>query len=547
MSDYNRRDVLETSMGVALMAGGILSAGGAASVGATGTGSNSLPKTDKPAGWISANGSARNANYIADGPEFGANTFESVWEYDKARSRHPYLGGDRIAVADGTVYSGAATMDKSVIHREGMVALSTADGSVEWKNETAFGDPTVTEDTVYCVRAQSEAQLHALDRADGSHRWTVDIGNDRPIQSSPTVAHGAVYLISGETVYAFETDDGSLRWSRQSDELNVRSFWGTPAVANGLVFISSEQAFGFDPKTGDVAWELPYDGSAAPRVAASSTTLAVAGTNTTWLYDIETQEEIAAVPGSSSLALGTQVAVCMHENYEEHGLFAVDLETGDRLWEVPEGGVQPVIVGETVYFHDGSSGKLIAFDKYDGTTKWESKLDHGYIQPTLVVGTEMLYLLGGGRLTAYRNTSTTPDDGDEDDDQRRESESDANGSDGSGPDGGTNNDGESESTDGEDGDTAGDSDESSDTDTSGDTVSNDTDSAPGTELNGTDADESNGSSGDAEEPSNEPEDDSDKAESTPGFGIVGGLASTVGGAALAARRLIASDESVDRD
>ncbi|WP_254522711.1 PGF-CTERM sorting domain-containing protein [Natrinema caseinilyticum] len=56
-----------------------------------------------------------------------------------------------------------------------------------------------------------------------------------------------------------------------------------------------------------------------------------------------------------------------------------------------------------------------------------------------------------------------------------------------------------------------------------------------------------GDSCDAATDSSGSEDDADDPEKTPGFGVVVGLAGTVGGSVLAARRLASSDDLTERD
>ncbi len=140
-------------------------------------------------------------------------------------------------VADGVVYVAKNHRSKEV----GVVhALDTGDGTALWSAETAgLLDPrhvevstAVADDQVFVT--DSPATLNAFDRADGTRRWTYDVGS----------RYGLAPIVAGDTVYPSATDgavralglDGSERWTVELEGLAL----SPPLVLDDHVFVARD-------------------------------------------------------------------------------------------------------------------------------------------------------------------------------------------------------------------------------------------------------------------------------------------------------------------
>lgn len=121
-------------------------------------------------------------------------------------------------VADGVVYagtwgqSGIQISEEEEARRHELVALSLADGGVEWRYDAvrdSVSAPAVAGGTVFVTTY--DRRIHALDAATGEVAWTRDL----PVvgASAPVVVGGTVYVGAlDDRVYALSAADGTTRW-----------------------------------------------------------------------------------------------------------------------------------------------------------------------------------------------------------------------------------------------------------------------------------------------------------------------------------------------
>ncbi|QLG47465.1 PQQ-binding-like beta-propeller repeat protein [Natrinema halophilum] len=565
MSKYDRRDVLKTT-GATLIAGGVVTTGGA--IGADEGASDSQPSPED-------------------------DVLEGLWTYDSYGS---------VSFVDGSVYLSyhEAVGEEGSMREEGMIALDVADGSIQWRNETAE-NPKVVDDMIYGWAIGRNGQLVALDRADGSIRWRTDLETDSHSVNLLTVAEDTAFVRAGSTLYGLETADGSVRWKVDFDTgtvghsapvyagaiyLNVdgllyavevddgsirwqkeayqaREFEYAPIAANGHIYAASGgPAHAFDPKTGEELWNIFHDTSIT--IEVSSNAIAMKDEYSIRIYDLETQERITKVPNRDPFVLGDEIAIVPDE--KTGGGVAIDLENATELWQTPTLRSKQGFVGEAIYYTTGAGSwerpiTIGALDKRDGTTLWEYEYSsHGQHVRIEDVKNGIILLRQSNSITAFRITAD--EKGGEDGDCDCEDESDDQS--GSAPD-----------ESGDTGDTDGDQHDSSapaETDGTGDADTADNGTADngsdGVAPPGDEAGTGDTADGDSNEPSkptgdaadsgdgsdgsagttNDSEEGSNAAEKTPGFGTLSGLVGTIGGAAFAARRLVSSpDEPAEND
>ena len=122
------------------------------------------------------------------------------WRFDD--DAYSGWGDTRVAVADGTAYTGIDTADSS-----SLVAIDTADGSLEWESSLSvehadsFRPPAVTDDVVYVPT--NGGPLVGVERATGDLAWQFQDGETRS-WSAVALANDALYAVSDDFLYALE-------------------------------------------------------------------------------------------------------------------------------------------------------------------------------------------------------------------------------------------------------------------------------------------------------------------------------------------------------
>jgi halocyanin-like protein len=156
------------------------------------------------------------------------------------------VGGEvtGIAVADGTVYaSGREHFGTDRQEPELRVtALDAATGEQQWsfvRESFPPTRPTVADGTVY-VGSESHA-VHAIDAADGTERWSVDLGGTVtglaavPADDASDAVAGTVYAgCTDYHLYAFDAESGEQQWRTRT-----RGIVNPPAVADGMVYANN--------------------------------------------------------------------------------------------------------------------------------------------------------------------------------------------------------------------------------------------------------------------------------------------------------------------
>jgi outer membrane protein assembly factor BamB len=545
MGDWHRRTVLATS--AALAASVALASSGTSSA-------DEGPELTDPDGWSSYAGTAGNTRYV---PSDGFDEPETVaWEFDERGS---------LAAVDGRVY----------LRSGGRVyALDGTDGSQLWERGDldGSGTPAFADGRVYVAGDQ----LSALDADTGEVDWSETFGDETSV-STPVAAFGTVYVTAEETLYAFDGTDGSLRWERDSVDVEYESrdgdtaeanyvlntTEGTLAATNGRIWgLLDEQAsdartgadgvVALDPETGETQQADVFEGG---HVASG-----IVATEEVLFIQVPTEEGVLVLqpegddePRFLSDALATATA---HGQAVTRGRY--DFVAHESGWEEsgPYAYGAPTIVGETVVVaysetDQSTTDELVGFDLFEGTERWRFAFDDaewsdGFAVDCVVDG-DTVYVNRAGGLAAVRpaDTDDNGEDGDTDDaDESENSDDDADETDDAESDDADDEGGEEEPTDpdesdseepddsggteGEDADET-DADDDSDSDDqatenddeyeSGETDDDENETADDANLAGDDAADDDGS-----DDGSDAADDADGSPGfTPGVGVVGGL------------------------
>ncbi len=230
------------------------------------------------------------------------------------------------------------------------------------------------------------AELSALALNDGRVLWRQPVSS--PIRSAPTVIEGKVIFTAVDNrLMALSAKQGLLTWMHEGLNESASLLGGaSPAVDSGVVvaaFSSGElQAFRLD--TGRLLWS-----ESLSRLRRGSA-----------MDNITTINALPVIVEGIVFAIG-------HNDRS----MAIDLQNGQRLWDIPLGGTQtPWIAGKNM-FVIGNGGQLIALDALSGGIRWITNLnidaEKSYRFAGPVLAGEKLYVTG----TNEQLMAISPSDG----------------------------------------------------------------------------------------------------------------------------------------
>ena len=191
--------------------------------------------------------------------------------------------------------------------------------------------------------------VSALDVTTGGIVWQVRPGG--PLRGAPTVADGALYVISQDNqIYSLRETDGHQNWS-QPASLEIAGIFGSasPAVGQGTVVagFSSGELNAYRYENGRQVWQDALQPTSI-RTSVSS------------LSDIDADP---VIDGGQVIAIG-----------QGGRMVALELTTGQRMWEVNISGIStPWIAGEWIFVVTADA-KLLCLSRSTGRVRWINQL-----------------------------------------------------------------------------------------------------------------------------------------------------------------------------
>ena len=217
----------------------------------------------------------------------------------------------------------------------------------------------------------------------GEVRWTADTEEStRGIHGTPAVANGAVYVGAYDgALYAFDLETGERVWRRQLGD----AVGSSPGYHDGTVYIAVEYydpsggMFGVDAVTGDVEWvdrrptDHPHSTCAIDRDVGRLVVGSNDGDLYAWSYPdmsfqwiFETGEEIKG-------PVATYDGGAFFGSWDDH-VYRVSLDDGREEWAVETGGSVmsgPSVEPSTGTLYVGShDSELYALDVDSGDERW---------------------------------------------------------------------------------------------------------------------------------------------------------------------------------
>jgi outer membrane protein assembly factor BamB len=207
----------------------------------------------------------------------------------------------------------------------GLYALRAGDGSSIWRFETlgvVQSEPLYDSELDLVYFGSHDGALYAVRAANGELVWRFNTGAE--VAKKPVRLGEMIYVANGsDQLYALDRRTGAMRWQAHRTPalgMEVAGYAG-PAVANGKVYIaySDGHVLAYDAVTGNERW-TPVDLSAEAEQSAGGEAPRYLDVDTTPIID-----DFAATPQQ---AAGRVVYVASYAG----GVFALDAETGSRVW-----------------------------------------------------------------------------------------------------------------------------------------------------------------------------------------------------------------------
>ena len=191
--------------------------------------------------------------------------------------------------------------------------------------------------------------VSAIDERTGGIAWRVRPGG--PLRGSPTIANGALYVVSQDNqIYSLKEDDGSTNWS-QPASLEIAGVFGSasPAVGQGTVVagFSSGELNGYRYENGRQVWQDTLQRTSITTTVSS-------------LSDIDADP---VIDNGQVIAVG-----------QGGRMVALDLISGQRQWELSIAGIStPWVAGDWVFVVTDQD-QLLCIQRTTGHVRWLTQL-----------------------------------------------------------------------------------------------------------------------------------------------------------------------------
>lgn len=306
----------------------------------------SMPAAAVNDSWAQSGGNARKSvGHVALGQSLGVAWTASI---GKGSDKDGRLGGGPV-VADGKVFT---------IDTEGSVrAFDARNGGQIWSarfgevgdNSASIYGGGVAYDQGRIYATNGLGYVAALDATSGAAIWTVKPGG--PLRGEPSVDGDAVYVMSQDNqIYSLKTADGSTNWSNAA-ALEIAGVFGAaaPSIGQGTVVagFSSGELNAYRYENGRQVWQ--------DALARTSMTTSVAS-----LSDIDAD---AVIDNGVVYAVG-----------QGGRMVALDLFSGQRIWELNFGGIATPWVAGDWLFAVNDRAQLIAVSRATGKIRWINQL-----------------------------------------------------------------------------------------------------------------------------------------------------------------------------
>lgn len=235
------------------------------------------------------------------------------------------------------------------------VAVEIATGRVLWRVKLGSGSessPLVLDGDAYIGTLDGRVLRFDLERR--RPVWVARATGEVKAslaQSGPNVIVGDY----GGNVSAFSRRDGSLAWRTESPSGALRGpgrFYAGPAVAYGRVYVGNinGRVLALSARTGAVSWVRVADDWVYSSAAIANQTVFV-GSYDEKLYALDAVTGVPKwtfsagerISGSASVIGDVVYVSTIARNPKDGRTFALDVNTGQRIWQFPDGRYSPAV------------------------------------------------------------------------------------------------------------------------------------------------------------------------------------------------------------
>ena len=252
-------------------------------------------------------------------------------------------------VADGRVYTIDTTATVRAFDAQSGATVWSSQFGTERGNDAAMfgGGIAFSDGKIYATNGLGF--VAALDATNGGVVWQVRPGG--PLRGSPTVANGAVYVMSQDNqLYSLKIEDGSTNWT-QAASLEIAGIFGvaSPAYAQGTIVagFSSGELNAYRYENGRPVWQ---DALARTSIRTSVSSLS----------DVDADP---VIDNGQVIAIG-----------QGGRMVALELITGQRMWELNLAGIAtPWVAGDWIFVVTDDA-KVMAIARASGKIRWITQL-----------------------------------------------------------------------------------------------------------------------------------------------------------------------------
>jgi outer membrane protein assembly factor BamB len=247
--------------------------------------------------------------------------------------------------------------------------------SAQRNRDSLFGGGVSVEgDRLFATNGLGD--VVAFNAADGSQIWRKRPGG--PLRGAPTLSGGNVYVVTQDNqLLALRQSDGNTEWT-EAGTLEVSGVFGVaaPAAAQGTIVagFSSGELNAYRYENGRAVWQ-----DTLSRTSISTTVGTVSDIDAEPVID---QGRVFAIGSGGRMV-------------------ALELVTGQRVWEINAGGIAtPWVAGEWVFVVTGEA-RLLAVARSTGRVRWVSQLPRWRNEKSKKGGIDWVGpVLAGNRLIA---------------------------------------------------------------------------------------------------------------------------------------------------
>ncbi|MCU0847863.1 MAG: PQQ-binding-like beta-propeller repeat protein [Spirochaetes bacterium] len=329
---------------------------------------------------------------------------KAVMETDRALNRVKFEERVNTTVLSKPVF----LHDRVIVVRgDGTLSAVSNEGRALWNVKfpsRVESAPEVGKSSVYVV--QNNGELYSVDFNSGRINWKKKLEGSLIFQSKPLAVEDRVYVAtsSGKT-YAF-SEKGEQIWVADIES----GIYVSPAYGDKKIFLAGDdcRVYALDTDDGDVDWTRKLDGrivSSSPMVHEK--TLFIGSMSGTF-YALKSRngsERWSYKTGDSILSTAETYKDRVFIGSNDGSLYAFSIDDGKLLWTFASGSrisTEPAVSGNLVFVSSGNS--IFGLNAETGAREWAYASRNRIRTSPTVIGNDIYFGLENGGLTAVRYT-----------------------------------------------------------------------------------------------------------------------------------------------